>query len=435
MGRVVAQRVIHRNYQSKEFGMSKVVHCKRDRYDVYIGRPSEWGNPFKIGADGSREEVIQSYRAWLHGRMQADPALKAKVATLHGKTLGCWCSPAACHGDVLLAAAAWAAGEDDPPPSPNEEVGDVDRIVAGYEALEAAQNAAAKVRREKELVDAFYAAVDRWAAKPVRKTLSAGYECDFCESLSEHRTEDGAEMCSACLNAAVTAARAAKPKVEARRKCICSRPRRYVNRAGVEVIAPSFPMQVYYTDRYNENLAGEVINEDGTTTPGEEPREIPDWVRLEAMQVELACPATHHLTEVLTTEWYGNDVVTSEDEGRLAMQAREEELAQLRESHRDFDRDRWAGEFESYDSQHAFIEELTIQKRNMLFRLLRAVGANPSAPETVQWIKDVVEDTTVVKNKRGVVVKNGAHGNRLRGYSRCLWLLQQRIEDGTLTIK
>ena len=34
-------------------------------YDVYIGRPSKWGNPFRIGPDGNREEVIRKYRDWI----------------------------------------------------------------------------------------------------------------------------------------------------------------------------------------------------------------------------------------------------------------------------------------------------------------------------------------------------------------------------------
>ena len=43
----------------------KVVHCKKDRHDVYIGRGSKWGNPFKIGEDGDRHEVIQKYRDYI----------------------------------------------------------------------------------------------------------------------------------------------------------------------------------------------------------------------------------------------------------------------------------------------------------------------------------------------------------------------------------
>lgn len=77
---------------------SKVVHCKRDLYDVYIGRPGPWGNPFAIGRDGDRAQVIDKYRRWLTDQ----PELVAKARSeLRGKTLGCWCAPMACHGDVL----------------------------------------------------------------------------------------------------------------------------------------------------------------------------------------------------------------------------------------------------------------------------------------------------------------------------------------------
>lgn len=87
-----------------------VVHCKRSSYDVYIGRGPDprtgkwnvWGNPFKIGPDGTREEVIAKFRCWFYTR----PDLVAKAKReLKGKVLGCWCSPQACHGDVLAEAA------------------------------------------------------------------------------------------------------------------------------------------------------------------------------------------------------------------------------------------------------------------------------------------------------------------------------------------
>lgn len=77
--------------------MTKVVHCKKSKYDVYIGRPSKWGNPFVIGRDGGRDEVIDKYRQWL----MSQQALLEEVHTLKGRTLGCWCSPQSCHGDVL----------------------------------------------------------------------------------------------------------------------------------------------------------------------------------------------------------------------------------------------------------------------------------------------------------------------------------------------
>ena len=81
---------------------SYVVHCKRARHDVYIGRPSKWGNPFAIGPDGSRDEVIERFRAHL----LAKPELVADAKReLRGKVLGCWCAPKACRGDVLAGVA------------------------------------------------------------------------------------------------------------------------------------------------------------------------------------------------------------------------------------------------------------------------------------------------------------------------------------------
>jgi hypothetical protein len=90
-----------------------IVHCKRERYDVYIGRGrcpqtgevGRWGNPFRIGPDGDRDEVIGKYRLWLCKEVDAGRVELSELAALHGKALGCWCAPHACHGEVL---AGWA---------------------------------------------------------------------------------------------------------------------------------------------------------------------------------------------------------------------------------------------------------------------------------------------------------------------------------------
>lgn len=74
-----------------------VVHCKKAKYDVYIGRPSKWGNPFEIGRDGTREEVILKYEQHLISSSE----LMSALPELFGKVLGCWCKPKSCHGDVL----------------------------------------------------------------------------------------------------------------------------------------------------------------------------------------------------------------------------------------------------------------------------------------------------------------------------------------------
>lgn len=78
--------------------MTKVVNLRAEGYDVYIGRGSKWGNPFKIGIDGNREEVIEKYREWILTQSE----LIQSIHELENKILGCYCKPEACHGDVLL---------------------------------------------------------------------------------------------------------------------------------------------------------------------------------------------------------------------------------------------------------------------------------------------------------------------------------------------
>ena len=66
---------------------------------VYVGRPTVWGNPFTIGPDGTRTEVVIKYDAWIRNQ----PDLIERIRTeLKGKDLVCWCSPAICHADTLL---------------------------------------------------------------------------------------------------------------------------------------------------------------------------------------------------------------------------------------------------------------------------------------------------------------------------------------------
>jgi hypothetical protein len=77
--------------------MTSVVHCKKSPYDFLIDRRTKWGNPFPISKTKNREQVIAEYRKWII--TQED--LLSDLYTLKGKTLACWCAPAACHGDVL----------------------------------------------------------------------------------------------------------------------------------------------------------------------------------------------------------------------------------------------------------------------------------------------------------------------------------------------
>lgn len=86
----------------KKESVGRVVHCKREAFDVYIGRPGPWGNPFSLTNEKDRQRVIEKYRTWILEEIRCGRLKEEKVRALFGKTLGCWCAPKACHGDVLL---------------------------------------------------------------------------------------------------------------------------------------------------------------------------------------------------------------------------------------------------------------------------------------------------------------------------------------------
>lgn len=94
---------------------TKVVNLRRERYDVYIGRARStgpnrdgyFGNPFVLpttrARPADRAAAIANYRTYLERRVATDEAFRARVLELRGKTLGCFCKPAPCHGDELVA--------------------------------------------------------------------------------------------------------------------------------------------------------------------------------------------------------------------------------------------------------------------------------------------------------------------------------------------
>jgi hypothetical protein len=87
--------------------MTKVVHCRKAKFDYYCGRKfaefagSPLGNPFHEGYDGTREEVIEMFRNHFREKMYADDDFRDLVLSLKDKTLGCWCKPQSCHCDVI----------------------------------------------------------------------------------------------------------------------------------------------------------------------------------------------------------------------------------------------------------------------------------------------------------------------------------------------
>ena len=78
----------------------RVVNKYKENYDVYIGRPSIFGNPFSVKEYG-REGCIARYKEYFYKRIKEDVKFKEEVLKLKDKVLGCFCKPLACHGDVI----------------------------------------------------------------------------------------------------------------------------------------------------------------------------------------------------------------------------------------------------------------------------------------------------------------------------------------------
>jgi hypothetical protein len=92
------------NELTKKYGLN-VINCAAavkdaQRAGLYVNvmRPSKWGNPFVIGRDGTRSEVIEKYRT----HVLSSPELVAALPELKGKYLGCVCLPMPCHVEVLI---------------------------------------------------------------------------------------------------------------------------------------------------------------------------------------------------------------------------------------------------------------------------------------------------------------------------------------------
>lgn len=74
-----------------------VKQAKAEGRFVNVMRPSIWGNPFVVGRDGTRTEVIALYRAYV----LASADLMNAIGDLTNKLLGCACLPLPCHAEVL----------------------------------------------------------------------------------------------------------------------------------------------------------------------------------------------------------------------------------------------------------------------------------------------------------------------------------------------
>lgn len=89
----------------------RVVHCRREAYDVYIGRPSKWGNTHSHLPNSAaryrtdtREAAVEYFERDMRQRWseRGESFVDEYLRPIAGKTLGCWCAPQLCHGEVWV---------------------------------------------------------------------------------------------------------------------------------------------------------------------------------------------------------------------------------------------------------------------------------------------------------------------------------------------
>ncbi len=86
-------------YDSLEEWLKDPIHIYIGRQNAYVKGTfrSKWCNPFSVKKYG-REGCIEAYRNYILSNAE----LMGSLEELRGKTLGCWCKPEACHGDILV---------------------------------------------------------------------------------------------------------------------------------------------------------------------------------------------------------------------------------------------------------------------------------------------------------------------------------------------
>lgn len=90
--------------------MIEVAHKRSGKPGIYIGRPSPFGNPFRIGECGDRKTVIAKYDTWIRNELRDVRSVRLRkaidqlvefVQQGNDLVLLCYCAPLACHGDVI----------------------------------------------------------------------------------------------------------------------------------------------------------------------------------------------------------------------------------------------------------------------------------------------------------------------------------------------
>lgn len=85
---------------------TRVVNIRKEDYDVYIGRVGKgqdgyFGNPIRLNPGETRGSTLEKFKEYFYNRLQTDLQFKERIEALKGMTLGCFCKPNPCHGDII----------------------------------------------------------------------------------------------------------------------------------------------------------------------------------------------------------------------------------------------------------------------------------------------------------------------------------------------
>ncbi|MGN6417770.1 MAG: DUF4326 domain-containing protein [Pseudobacter sp.] len=82
----------------KRIQRKRTAGWKMPENTIYVGRPTKWGNPYKINEKVDRANAVALFKEYIE---QYVP--KEELEELKGKNLACWCKEGSpCHADVLL---------------------------------------------------------------------------------------------------------------------------------------------------------------------------------------------------------------------------------------------------------------------------------------------------------------------------------------------
>lgn len=102
--RAVAGFVRWQSMKPKRIQRKRVKGWKMPANTIYVGRPSIWGNPYRVAVSpfiaSSHQDAVNKHFRWVI----RDEVYQEKIKNrLKGKNLACWCPlDQPCHADILL---------------------------------------------------------------------------------------------------------------------------------------------------------------------------------------------------------------------------------------------------------------------------------------------------------------------------------------------